>query len=205
MIHAMFEVSIKCPKCDGAVMLNGPWESAHCNRCQNDTEVPHEFWIDMIKDIRSEIASGELAEGEGRNSTIFGMFSTSLLYGRLAARCEECKTPIEIAADLTEPYVHTCPKCSLKTPVSPAPDWLAQGSPGVRHLVAAEAAGAGEEPAVSGPIAMSCTQCGGNLLLDGKDRLVPCQYCGVNLYLPDDLWFRLHPVKTKTRWFVGFE
>ncbi len=205
MIYATFECSIKCPRCDGSVMLNGPWEIAHCNHCQNDVDVPHEFWTDILKDAREEIASGEMEEGHARNSTIFGIFNTSLLYGRLHARCETCKTPIEVAADLKQEYVHACPKCGLETPVTPAPDWLVQASPGVRCLVAAQQSGAVEEPTVSGPVAMACTQCGGSLLIDGKDRLVPCQYCGVNLYLPDDLWFRLHPVKTKTRWFIGFE
>ena len=201
----MIECSIKCPRCDGSIKLNGPWESAHCDACQNDVNVPHEFWTDIVKDTMEEIASGELGEGEGRNSTIFGLFSTSLLYGRLAARCEKCKTPIEVAGTPAEPYLHTCPECGLETPVAPAPGWLVEAHPSVRHTVAATDSSAAPESTVSGPVAMSCTQCGGSLLIDGKDRLVPCQYCGVNLYLPDDLWLRLHPVKTKIRWFIGYE
>jgi hypothetical protein len=201
----MIECSIKCPKCDGAVMLNGPWETAHCNRCQNDIDVPHAFWTDILKDIREETGEGgSLAEGEGRNSTIFGTFNTSLLYGRLQVRCEKCKTPIEVRADVGPGYTHTCGKCGLETNVSPVPAWLAGEFPGILHLVAAEVQGAEEESAVSGPVALSCPQCGGSLVVDGKDRLVPCEYCKVNVYLPDDLWLRLHPVKTKTRWFVAF-
>ena len=205
MIHVMIECSIKCPKCDGSIILNGPWSSAHCDRCQNDVDVPHEFWTDIVKTAREEIASGELAEGEGRNSTIFGMFNTTLLYGRLGARCEGCKTPVDVRGGIGEGYVHACPKCGRKTPVGPAPGWLVEAFPAIRHLVAAQQSGAAEESAVSGPVAMSCTQCGGSLLIDGKDRLVPCQYCGVNLYLPDDLWLRLHPARTKTRWFIGMD
>jgi hypothetical protein len=34
---------------------------------------------------------------------------------------------------------------------------------------------------------------------------VPCQYCKTDVYLPDDLWRRLHPVKTMAPWFVRFE
>ena len=42
-------------------------------------------------------------------------------------------------------------------------------------------------------------------MIDGEDRIVICEYCETNVYLPDDLWLRLHPAKKKNRWFVGME
>jgi outer membrane protein assembly factor BamB len=32
--------------------------------------------------------------------------------------------------------------------------------------------------------------------------MVDCKFCGSQIYLPDDLWFRLHPVKSVERWFM---
>ncbi|MBY9000668.1 MAG: hypothetical protein KGD64_07125 [Candidatus Heimdallarchaeota archaeon] len=63
----------------------------------------------------------------------------------------------------------------------------------------------GSEPAISGGIALTCPKCAGALIIDGKDRLVPCKYCGVNVYLPDDLWLRLHPVEVKSRWYLVYD
>ena len=206
MIYAMVECAISCPKCDGPVPLNGPWEAAHCDRCQTDTPVPHDFWKGVFDDILEEIRSGELKEGEGRNSTQFGMFRTTLLYGCLKARCEKCKTGIEVDENLAAPYVHACPGCGLKTDVAPSPPWLRQVVPPARVLVAAQMLSGGDvgKSAAIGPVIFTCPQCGGALKVDGSDRLIPCTFCGASVYLPDDLWLRLHPAKTKARWFVGF-
>jgi hypothetical protein len=73
----------------------------------------------------------------------------------------------------------------------------------------AGAAGAGAAPHVEDaarPVVMACPHCGGALRLSGEsERLVPCQFCKADVYLPDDLWRRLHPAKTVREWFVRFE
>ena len=38
--------------------------------------------------------------------------------------------------------------------------------------------------------------------MDGAARVVVCAHCSSNIYLPDDLWFRLHTVSTRRRWFL---
>jgi len=204
--YAMVECSIKCPKCDSPVMLNGPVESAHCDQCQNDITIPHEFWKGILEDVLKEVRN-EFKEGEGSNSTIFGMFNTSLTYRRLQPGCEKCGTPIEINNDITESFTYICPKCQHKTEILTSPSWLSKIFPFIKLLVNAELqTGTGKgSPAVSGPIVFSCPKCGAALTVDGTDRLVLCKFCGSNVYLPDDLWLRLHPAKTKTRWFLGFE
>lgn len=206
MEYGVFEWSINCPKCDSPVMLNGPLETAHCDKCQADIPIPHDYWKGILEDIMKEIKE-ELEEGEGSNSTIFGTFKTTMMYGQLHPRCEKCKTGFEVNEKLEKIYTHTCSECGKKIPVSPAPEWLKGIFPYLKLVVNAELETGirSNEPEVSGPIVFSCIKCGGALEVDGTDRLVPCQYCGVNVYLPDDLWFRLHPAKTKERWFIGFE
>ena len=58
------------------------------------------------------------------------------------------------------------------------------------------------EGGVSGPVAFHCPGCGGSLILDGKSRKTRCTYCDTDVYLPDDLWFALHPVMTTRRWYL---
>ena len=202
--YGMLECGIKCPKCDGPVPLNGPWETAHCDRCQADIDIPHDYWTGIFDDIIEEIKSGELAEGEGRNSTIFGTFNTTLLYGNLKPYCAECKTDFEVDANLTAAFTYKCPDCGHPAEAAPGPAWTKKEYPKARVFVNAvmETGAEGEAPAVSGPVAFTCPQCGGALVVDGTERLMPCEFCGVKVYLPDDLWFRLHPAKTKARWFV---
>jgi DNA-directed RNA polymerase subunit RPC12/RpoP len=206
VLYGMLELSIRCPKCDGPIPLNGPWEVAHCDRCQADVDVPHDYWTDLLSDIAQALKT-ELQEGEGTNATIFGNFHTTMMYGRLKPYCLGCKEDFEPRADAAEEYVHKCPSCGHETLVAPAPAWLREEYPAARVVVNATPQGKveGESAAASGPIAFSCIKCGGALEVDGSERLVPCPFCGVKVYLPDDLWLRLHPAKTKARWFVGFD
>jgi DNA-directed RNA polymerase subunit RPC12/RpoP len=206
MLYGALECSIKCPKCDAPVFLNGPWETAHCDRCQADISIPHDYWTDMIGDIVSDVKN-EFGEGDGRQSTIFGTFNTTLLYARLQAYCYECKEDFDPDENAAEPYIHTCKKCGHEIPVAPAPKWLKKGCKAVGLVVNADPEGKAEDktPPASEPIVFSCLKCGGALEVDGTTRLVPCGFCGVKVYLPDDLWLRLHPAKTKKRWFVGFD
>lgn len=210
MYYGAFEISIKCPKCDGAITVDGPLERVHCNNCQNDVDIEHDFWDGILDDCHREIVSGELADGEGRNSTIFGSYSVTLLYGNQPPRCHKCKTHFKVKEDLTAPYDHKCEKCGTIINVAPAPAWLKEFYPPVRlvanALLVEPKEGEGEGAAASSkPIAFTCPQCGGALLVDGKNRMLPCKFCGVDVYLPDDLWLRLHPAKVKRRWYVGFE
>jgi WD40 repeat protein len=52
------------------------------------------------------------------------------------------------------------------------------------------------------PILFSCPSCAGNLEVDGSDRVIKCKYCNSEIYLPDDLWFRMHPVEVVERWYI---
>ncbi|TET22618.1 MAG: hypothetical protein E3J78_02885 [Candidatus Cloacimonadota bacterium] len=206
MIFGAIEISITCPKCDHPIPLNGPLEIVHCNHCQSDITIPHDYWKGIFEDMVGEIKN-EFKEGEGSNSNIFGMFKTTLMYGRLHARCSNCKKDVTVDPNIDTVVTWNCPKCSTPITVLPPPDWFRKLCPSIKLLVNADLQSkTGEEtPAVSGPIVFSCPKCGGALTVDGTKRLVPCEYCSVKVYLPDDLWIRLHPVKTKERWFIGLE
>jgi DNA-directed RNA polymerase subunit RPC12/RpoP len=206
MLYACLELNVKCPKCDAPLPLNGPWEVAHCDHCQADVKIPHDYWTDTLGDIISDVKN-ELSDGEGTQSTIFSDFNTTLLFGRLKPYCYECKEDFEPDEDAEEPYLYVCKKCGNKIPVTPAPKWLRKkGCKAVKVVVYAELQSkAGDEGAAAEPIYFTCSKCGGALEVDGTERVVPCEFCGIKVYVPDDLWLRLHPAKAKERWFVGFD
>lgn len=207
MIFGVIEMSIKCSRCDSPIHVNGPTRSLLCGSCQSDIEIPEDFWKGILEDVCSEVRN-QFEEGEGSNSTIFGTFNTSLMYGRLLPYCLKCKKDFELQEEYDSACTYTCPECGSTSPVAPAPEWLRKMIPSARLIVnaAPESSDDGEEePAVSGPIAFFCPQCGGSLMIDGSERLIPCDYCNTSVYLPDDLWLRLHPARTKNRWFIGFK
>ena len=206
-MYAVIECRIECPKCGGPLPLNGPLSKAHCDRCQNDTDVPDQFWADTLGSIRQEL--DELREGEGRNSTILGLFHVTLTSGKLKPRCSKCKKDLAVPGEGTSPSTVACPECARVYPVSPAPERIRKLLPSLGVIVgAAPDAPPGvpgpDAQAGSRPVIFYCPQCNAPLKVDGRDRLVGCKSCGVDVYLPDGLWLRLHPVTTVERWFAGF-
>lgn len=205
MIWSMIEMTIKCPECDAPVHVDGPYRKVFCRTCQSDIEFPEEVWGDLVGDIKEDIAGFE--PGEGSNSNIFGHFNMTMSYGNLAPYCSECKRTFNIEKDYNGTDKLTCPDCGTEKPAFAAPQWLREAIKGAALIAGAwpELNDDDEHKTVSEPVAFSCPQCAGSLMIDGNERLIQCEYCETRVYLPDDLWLQLHPAKKKTRWFIGFE
>ncbi|MBD3191906.1 MAG: hypothetical protein GF308_14760 [Candidatus Heimdallarchaeota archaeon] len=97
--------------------MNGPLEFGHCNACQSDIPISHDFWIGIFSDILTEILT-ELEEGFGRNSTIFGEFHTRLRYAYLKPKCSNCQEPYDIK-EIREAkdYELKCSSCGEKVTI----------------------------------------------------------------------------------------
>jgi len=204
MIWAALEISIKCPHCDSPVHVDGPYTEILCGSCQSPIEFPPEIWKDMLEDVSSEVPA--MKPKEGSNSTIFGHFNMSLMYGRRDPFCKKCKRDFDIEKEYQGQDTLVCPDCGEKTPIFPAPDWLKEAIHGSTLVLGAwPMSDSVEEKGLSGPVAFACPKCAGSLMIDGTDRLVKCGYCETNVYLPDDLWLRLHPAKKKGRWYIGLD
>lgn len=200
---------MQCPKCDAGIPLNGPVVRAHCDKCQSDIELNPRFWRLLARDIYGDVAF-RLKEDQGYNAAISEKYEFKLLLGRQQPACLDCGRTLALRPEASTPYIQTCAACGGQNPVVPAPGWLVEDFPPPRLLVNAEiqeASAAGKAPdaiPTSAPIAFACPQCGGSLTVDGGDRVVPCRFCGIKVYLPDDLWFRMHPARKKARWFILF-
>ena len=206
MPHAIIETAISCPHCDSPVPLNGPWEVAHCDNCQSDIEIPREFWIDTLCDVRTDL--DDIEPGMGQNSSIFGIFRSTRMVGNLVPYCLKCKTDFDPSTMNAGMKQKACPECGETYIVTPPQDWLREALPPVEYFMNAilidKSGGESDSGGGGNPVVFTCPQCGGALKVDGSDRMVPCKFCNVDVYLPDDLWLRLHPAKKKERWFIVF-
>jgi hypothetical protein len=213
MLAAAFEISVQCPKCDAWVPLPGPLLRLHCDKCQTDFELKRRLWFRLLRDVYAEIGF-RLEDGQGYNAEAVERYAVKALYGRQRPVCLGCGEAITPAEDAAAAYDHTCSRCEATTRVTPPPAWLANALTPPRWLLNAEIQeekgtessekeGEKKEAAAS-PVAFTCPQCAGSLLVDGRDRMIRCNYCGVDVYLPDELWFRLHPARKKRRWFVVY-
>ncbi len=209
--YCCVEARTTCGKCGQPLPLNGPTRSALCNACHDETPLPASLWKSLLDDVEEDWA--EVALGEGQSSTIFtggGQFQRN--WYKANPRCGKCKTPLP-ADDIptgTDGTVH-CPSCGTAMITHPAPAWLMQVMPTVVQVFGgvkdtdtpAVGAVAGADATAPQPILMTCPQCGGALKITTESaRISACTFCKADVYLPDDIWKRLHPVKTVGEWFL---
>lgn len=192
--------------------INALTERFQCHSCQKTQEFKFDFWKKSI--LNSAVTEGfKLNEGEGQPSTIMtGEFTFHLTYGKQHPRCSKCKTPLDEnkLEDFAKSGIAVCEKCNNEISVRSIPDSLKELFPGLKYLVCEDSdlfptsKSNMTIPQAIKPILFTCPSCAGNLEIDGKDRVVTCKFCNSEIYLPDDLWLRMHPVKTIERWYMVY-
>ena len=210
MHFGMVECKTTCGQCSSPMFINGPVTRILCNQCHSEQTIPEEVPKDILESLFEGWIEGAWEELEGRNSTVWGAINYELTVARQRPCCRECKTDfpeqdLAVRPGQTEWQI-VCANCNKPMPVTLPPAFVKQKHPNVELIINAETAtpdGKPEKPAIEG-VVFACPKCGGGLEIDGIERMVPCNYCGAKVYLPDDLWLRLHPVKKVQRWYVGF-
>jgi hypothetical protein len=195
------EFSLQCPRCDMPVPLDGPVAAAHCRSCQSDIDIPRDYWVETLGNSCGKMQ--DMEKGMGTGSMLMGMFHGNLTLARFDPYCDSCKTSFIDPWHLEAGDRYVCRKCGLGYPVDAPPPWLSEVVPRIRMLINALFAGSPASEAGSDvPESITCPSCAGLLNVDGSARVVRCDYCGGQVYLPDSLWLRLHGGKRKRRWFV---
>jgi DNA-directed RNA polymerase subunit RPC12/RpoP len=204
-VWGLLEMSIQCPRCDGPVVVNGPFTELTCPGCSEEIDLNPSIWADLLEDVGTEIAE-ETEDGEGGRSTIWGTYNTTLFYGRMRPYCMKCKRDFDLEGDRREGGMIVCPDCGTGTSIRKAPDWFHKVFSGAFLIVGAadHSNDTDESAALDEPVSFTCTGCGATFKVDGRERTVKCEHCDAPVYIPDDLWLRFHPAPVKKRWFVGF-
>lgn len=195
------EFSIKCPRCDRAVPLDGPMETVICGSCKSKIPLTREYWVENISEGCTKMEEVEV--GQGTSSMLLGTFNANLSLARFNPYCDECKTEFDYSWENCVGSHYTCNSCGLKYPVDLPPLWLQKNIPQIKFLVnALTDFMPPAKPNSSKPVVLSCPSCSAALEVNGSKRFVDCNYCNSQVYLPDALWMKFHTAKRKRRWFV---
>lgn len=213
MIGICIELKTNCKFCGSAMPINALVDHILCHSCQKTQDFTYDYWRKSILD--SAVTDGfKFSDNEGQNQTnMTGEFTFHLTYGKQQPRCGKCKTYLD--ENRIDEFAKTgnakCAKCGNDISVRSTPDELKAIFPGMVYLAGEDSdmfstGKSSFQSAPSGkPIIFTCPSCAGALEIDGKERMVTCKFCSSEIYLPDDLWFRLHPVKTVNRWYMVYE
>lgn len=209
--YGIFKVMADCSHCGNPVVMNGPLSRITCPSCRQTLTLSPDVWSEIIGDYLADY--DKLEPGSGTDGTLMtGDLTIKCSYIRLPPPDPACPTceqnwdlrSVENGAD----RVLVCAKCGRTTPVYPAPDWLKKIVPPAKQVFFADRETENTEPVDkrAKPVALTCPQCGGGIVVNAEsDRTTPCKYCGVDVYLPDGVWQKLHPAKVAKFWMVRFE
>lgn len=208
---AHIKAKTKCPECSNPIFINGPTETVFCPNCMIE-----------IKNIKSEILYcvrhcydniKEKPMKERRYEDILTS-AFSYNYGNNPPKCSECgeKIPIKklVEQENKKHWNIKCEKCDNLIPVSRIPKWIRKKIPFARITINAKLEQSipknietSNNIEIEG-ITLSCPKCGASLDVDGTKRAIECKYCSTSVYIPDNMWLRLHPVIKAIEWYVGF-
>ncbi len=207
--YGVFEIRTTCGKCGHPVPINGPFRNIICTGCFANVSISAETYGDFLNKFENEYQNFNEAEGMG--GTVMGGDGTyKYSYYKLSPRCWNCKTGLPEASLKTDGKL-LCRKCGFEHEIFPVPEWLKEVVPSAVQCICSERElndKKGETGIESGgkPVAMSCIRCGGSLEVTGySERIMKCRYCGIDVYIPDPVWLRLHPVEKTQEWYVRFE
>jgi hypothetical protein len=208
MLGLAIELRVRCEGCGQPVAVNAFTERVTCRSCQRGMTLDTERWMTVLETPLAEF--GELDPDEGRNVTMMGGAGMcELMFGNQAPRCNGCKAAVVAEAlGFADRGWTVCIACGQRMSVRRAPPALA--AVGAVALVNEDLDQLSTQPtgavaAAPGgiqPILFHCPGCTAPLSVDGSKRMITCQYCAVEVYLPDDLWQRLHPAPTTSRWYL---
>ncbi|TFG64393.1 MAG: hypothetical protein E4H36_03125 [Spirochaetales bacterium] len=207
-----FSIRTVCRSCGLPVPVNGPVLTLACTECFDEMRLTPDTLAGFMNDFEEEYEG--LSEGEGRSGTLMGGDGTfNYTYHRISPRCGSCGKSLEISSP-AENSAFRCGGCGKLYHVAAVPEEYAKEVPSARFSITPEplpesAAGKADEnngKKPEKPVVMACPQCGVALSLTAAaGRITGCRYCGAEVYVPDPVWLRLHPVKTAEDWIVWFE
>lgn len=193
-------IEFKCPHCSQPVFVNGPVTTMSCPFCTSEIRLTGKFW----KGILGEAFGGSYS----MLGSAYGFNGLTVSMEKGKPRCRNCNEKLTIPdGSAGEEKVIACPACGHSNSLHPAPPWMKDITSKNRkpELVICGEDGDYEKDFYKNvkPVVTSCIECGGSLKIDSDTpRNATCSYCGTLQYLPDPLWFSLHPVKTKKPWYI---
>jgi hypothetical protein len=194
---------VDCPECGQPVFLEGPWADMRCPSCHATSPVG-EIWDYLVSFAAEEAPRGKRFKlGSVRNLNWPVPTVDYAVKVNQPPVCE-CGNVLDAVSQIqsgTDSTFH-CPQCGAVHETFPAPKHVH----GVAQVFLArreDQQGTTETAPDAKPVIFSCPQCSASLKIHSEHRrIVTCEFCDSDVFLPAELWHRLHPVRRRRAfWF----
>jgi DNA-directed RNA polymerase subunit M/transcription elongation factor TFIIS len=223
--YVNYKLQTSCNHCGNPLMLNSPQESTHCSSCTKSVNIRPGIWKSLLEDLEDNYH--KYSEGEGSTGTMMtGGFTFKYSAHKYRPHCMKCKVDMQADKVPTGETVEiSCPQCGENMSSFPAPSWLKEELVTVGQVFGAEW-GSGKEVSkmrdgfsvdslspgsestedAIAPIVIQCPPCSASLSIStNAEQVTPCDSCGSEIFIPDPVWRRLHPVKVVREWTLRYE
>lgn len=197
------QIRTSCTRCGAPLPLNAMVPRLACPACGGQNELDDAFWVNVLGD--RDLSSGTIITA-GREVALEVSIGSD-------PACPACNAaiPADAALSAADAGSLPCPGCGARTLLRRPPrPWVLSGfqllvGEDELQVPSAEGAAVVAPRAAASPVAFNCPTCGGVLQVDGRSRVVQCQYCSGSAYLPDDLWHVFHPVPVARPWALLYD
>jgi hypothetical protein len=214
MIGLCFEAETTCGTCGNPLPINALTGTIVCSHCLKETIFTVKEWKKLTGSLFKEGPTYQ--ENEGTPSTMIGARTYKILYGRQNPKFLDTKKYMDMDAAIKSAGSGMIinPETNVAYSIRPVPEEFKELCPNVKFLLCEDFT---QLPNYSGPsevlnqsakgglIPFICPSCGGTMQINGKERTFKCQFCSTESYIPDDVWQKMHPVKTKQRFYFWFD
>lgn len=203
-------LGVICEHCNNAIPVNGFVENVKCGKCQETTQLKGKLrWEEILNYQNPSIDIFKATKKHNPGEGDYGAWQpVKLKTWRKWPECSSCKYKFEqkdLKLAVERNGLLNCPKCAATEHMKPVPDFIKKVFPEVLYSIDDNVeTNQSENKTGSKPIVMACMSCGGSLRVDGKGRMVDCEFCGSSNYLPDDLWLAMHPQAKMEDWVIVF-
>ena len=214
MIGLCFEGETTCNSCGKTLPMNALAETIVCNECLHPNNFTVNDWKDLLEAMFKKAPA--FSENEGTPLTIITSKHYKIIYGRQNPKFSDTNTYINLEE------IYKCaesgkilnPESNIEYSIRMVPEIFKEACPDVTHILCedfSQLPGRNKTLEVLDAkshgelVALNCLSCAGTLQIDGSQRLLKCQFCASEFFIPDETWQKIHPVKTKQRFYFLFD
>ncbi len=192
---ACIKLGNTCGNCKARIPVNGPLLHPVCPTCGAERNFPPQAIGSMLAWV---------AETKPRSAgwLFHSGFHFTHKMTRTAPFCRQCETDLPLVPLGTDATIE-CPKCSASYATFPVPAAIQPFAGAARQLYCGERDGDERPARENAPVVHPCPSCGAELTIGQETgRVHRCEFCGNDIFLPDEVWHRFHPVTEILPWFV---
>ena len=200
----------KCAECGNDYPVNGLVQRARCRACRDIDSAPLGYWQSYVFECVSEVLSTGQSDGSNVLGGKYGQ--ASIACSPVIPLCRKCSTLLDWDVFLQAveqaqrgPFGDMpCGQCGEEHRLRMTPPWAQPLHPKLTAILGETAVEPTEEKPAGKPVLFPCAGCGAALKIDGSKRIVRCEFCEADNYLPPDLWLHLNPATKRARWWLLF-